>query len=86
MCGRSLEQNLGGWLLFAEEAGRLSYQTQSDGAVRSGRYLFLSTRYLVANFPRARTFRNFLVNISIYACLVNMFVQFLLAICSPKVW
>jgi len=56
MCGRSLEQNLGGWLLLAEEAGRLSYQTQGAGAVRSGHYLFLSTRYLVAKCPRARTF------------------------------
>lgn len=71
---------MGGWLLFAEEAGRLSYQTQSDGTVRSGLYLFLSTRYLVTKFSRARTLRSFLVNISVLACLVDMFVRFLLAI------
>lgn len=80
----------GWWLLPAEEAGRPSDQTPSDGSERSGYYLLISAiggkvSSLVQKFPRVRTFRNFLVNISVLACWVDVFVQFLLAVCAPKV-
>lgn len=72
-------------MILAEGAGRLSYQTQLAGAVRSGHHLFLSTRYLLPKFPEARTCRNILVNDSGVACSVDVFVQFFLAVCSHKV-
>lgn len=80
-----------GWCLPpAEEAGRPSDQTPSDGAERSGHHLLISTigskvSSLVPRFPKVRTFRNFLVNISVLACLVDVFVQFLPAVCGAKV-
>lgn len=61
------------WLLPADEGGRPSDQTPSDGSERSGYYLLISAiggkvSSLVQKFPRVRTFRNFLVNISVLAC------------------
>lgn len=85
---KSLKQNLGGD--YSAEVWSPSDQTPSDRAEQSGHYLVIPTigskvYSLVPRFPKVRTFRNFLVNISVLACLVDVFVQFLPAVCGPKV-